>query len=444
MVHPESLRDELESSISQLKMLRKMELFETTLMGGKTQPISLEQVKTAYHKVKSNGGAGGVDGVEIPDYEQSKVKWLYKLWNRMASGSYHPQAVRTVEIPKAEGSKRQLGIPTIEDRIAQQVVKDVLEPRMEAVFHADSYGYRPNKGAHDAIGMCRVRCWEKPYVIDLDIKGFFDNIDHELMMRVLRHYVTEKWILLYVERWLKAPVKGLNGVIQKREKGTPQGGVISPLLSNMYLHVVFDGWISREIPQVKWERYADDIIIHCATQAEAQRVLGSVKERLNQVGLTAHEEKTKIVYCKSARRNDKYPIISFDFLGYCFRPRKCTDKQGEFFLGYTPSISDKASKRIRAEIRKHRFHRLGHLELPIIAQQLEAKLRGWIYYYGKFTPSGLEYLLTVWLNDRLGQWVRNKYKTCQGSIKQGMNKLKEIYKEYPELFAHWRYGYHPK
>jgi RNA-directed DNA polymerase len=239
-----------------------MELFETISMRGKTQPINLEQVKTAYHKVKSNGGAGVVDGIELPDYEQSKVKWLYKLWNRMSSGSYYPQAVRRVEIPKADGSKRQLGIPTVDDRIAQQVVKDVLEPRMEAVFHADSYGYRPNKGAHDAIGKCRERCWEKPYVIDLDIKGFFDNINHELMMQVVRHYVSERWILLYVERWLKAPVKGLKGQTEQREKGTPQGGVISPLLSNMFLHVVFDGWISRELPQVRWERYADDIIIH--------------------------------------------------------------------------------------------------------------------------------------------------------------------------------------
>ena len=420
-----------------------MELFETTLLKGKTQAISFSQVKRAYDKVKSNGGAGGVDGVELSDYEATKINRLYRLWNRMASGSYFPQAVRRVDIPKSDGSKRSLGIPTIDDRIAQQVVKDVLEPRMEAVFHTDSYGYRPHKSAHDAIGMCRRRCWAHPYVIDLDIKGFFDNIDHALMMRVVRHYVTEPWLLLYVERWLKAPVKGVNGQTEGRDKGTPQGGVISPLLSNMYLHVVFDGWISRELPAVKWERYADDIIIHCASQSAAHEVLELVKRRLTQVGLTAHEEKTKIVYCKSVRRNDNYPIISFDFLGYCFRPRQCTDKHNKFFLGFTPSISAKASKRIRVTIRDLRLHRLGHLELPVIAQQLESKLRGWHYYYGKFTPSGLDYVFKSWLNDRLGSWVRSKYKSCRGSIKQGQNKLKEIYQDFPTLFYHWQHGYHP-
>jgi RNA-directed DNA polymerase len=314
---------------------------------------------------------------------------------------------------------------------------------MEQLFKADSYGYRPNKSSHEAIGVCRERCWSNPYVIDLDIKGFFDNINHDLMMQVVRHYVSEKWLILYIERWLKAPVKGLQGELQSRDKGTPQGGVISPLLANMYLHVVFDGWISREIPQVKWERYADDIIIHCATESEAQVVLESVKARLNQVGLTAHEGKTKIVYCKSGRRQGDYPIISFDFLGYCFRPRKVADKQGKFFLGFTPSISSKALKRLREAISAHRIPRLGHLELPIIAHQLEAKIRGWIHYYGKFTPSGLWYLLKEYLNKRLGLWVCNKYKTCRGNIKKGMEKLRGIYKSYPELFVHWRYGYHP-
>jgi RNA-directed DNA polymerase len=227
-----------------------MELFETSMLKGKTQPVRIEQVKRAYERVKANGGAGGVDGIEIADYEADKVKGMYKLWNRLASGSYFPQAVRSVAIPKADGSKRLLGIPTIEDRIAQQVAKDVLEPRMEAVFHSDSYGYRPNRGAHGALRVCRERCWQKAYVIDLDIKGFFDNIDHCEMLSIVRQYATEKWLLLYIERWLKAPVQGLDGTIHKREKGTPQGGVISPLLANMYLHEVFDTWISRVYPQV--------------------------------------------------------------------------------------------------------------------------------------------------------------------------------------------------
>jgi RNA-directed DNA polymerase len=420
-----------------------MELFETTLLRGKTQAITMEQVKAAYQKVKSNGGAGGVDKIEILDYETETTKRLYKLWNRMASGSYHPQAVRAVEIPKQDGSKRVLGIPTIEDRIAQQVVKDVLEARMELIFHPDSYGYRPKRGAHEALSRCRERCIKNPYVIDLDIKGFFDNIDHGLMLQVVRYYVSEKWILLYVERWLKAPVKLTTGETQKRDKGTPQGGVISPLLANMFLHIVFDAWISQQIPEVSWERYADDIIIHCSEQGQAEKVLKAVKQRLEQVGLTAHEQKTQIVYCKNGWRKGEYPNVSFDFLGYCFKPRECASKEGKLFLGFTPSISPKASKHIREEVRKLCIHRLIHMDLPKIAQLLEAKLSGWIHYYGKFTPSGIGNLLQYWLNERLGSWIRDKYKSCKGSIKKGMTKLKEICEDFPELFVHWRYGYRP-
>jgi group II intron reverse transcriptase/maturase len=422
---------------------RKMELFERLELKGKSQAISMAQVQSAYQKVKSNDGAGGVDGIELSDYEADKVKRLYKLWNRMASGSYHPQAVRAVELPKADGSKRLLGIPTIEDRVAQQVVKDVIEARMEKAFHRDSYGYRPDKGAHEAIGLCRERCCEQPYVIDLDIKGFFDNIDHERMLQVVRHYVQEKWVLMYIERWLKSPLQRKNGTKEPRTKGTPQGGVISPLLANMYLHVVFDAWISRHIAGVKWDRYADDIIIHCTTESQAQAVLQAVKDRLMAVGLQAHEGKTKIVYCPNRRIKIDFPVITFDFLGYCFRPRQCMSKKGKSFMGFTPAISPKAVKSIKASLRAHKFQRLSHLELPQIAAQLEGKLRGWIHYYGKFTPSGLWGVLKEYLNERLGVWVCNKYKSCKGNIKKGMEKLRGIYKDFPNLFVHWQYGYHP-
>jgi RNA-directed DNA polymerase len=420
-----------------------MELFETTLFKGKTQPVTYEQVQGAYKKVKANGGSSGVDGITIADYETAKVSNLYKLWNRMASGSYHPEAVRSVEIPKSDGSKRLLGIPTITDRIAQQVVKDALEARMEAIFHKDSYGYRPHKSAHDAVAQCRERCFKQPYVIDLDIKGFFDNINHELMMQVMHYYVKEKWILLYVERWLKAPVKTLKGEEEARTQGTPQGGVISPLLANMFLHVVFDGWMSQYYRHIKWERYADDIILHCGSETEARELLRVVEGRLESVGLTAHPVKTKIVYCKTGRRKEVYPTISFDFLGYCFKPRRCADKNGQLFLSFTPSISPKSSKRIRDEVRKYRIHRLSHIDLPKIAELFEAKLRGWIQYYGRFTPSGIGSLLQYWFNEKLGHWVKNKYKTCRRSIKKGMTKLKEISKDFPNLFVHWRYGYRP-
>jgi RNA-directed DNA polymerase len=420
-----------------------MELFETTLYKGKTQPVKYEQVQSAYEKVKRNGGKGGVDGVELSDYEKQRVANLYKLWNRMASGSYHPQAVRSVEIPKSDGSKRMLGIPTIEDRVAQQVVKDVLEGRMEDIFHEDSYGYRPQKSAHEAIAQCRERCFKQPYVIDLDIKGFFDNINHNYMMRVMHYYVKEKWILLYVERWLKTPVKTVQGEMIERRQGTPQGGVISPLLANMFLHVVFDGWMRHNYPAIKWERYADDIIIHSGSETEAQNVLKAIQTRLESVGLTTHPEKTKIVYCKTGRRKERYPTISFDFLGYCFKPRQCTDKWGNLFLSFTPSISGKSIKSIRDEVRKYNIHRLTHIDLSQIAQLFEAKIRGWIYYYGKFTPSGIGNLLQYWFNEKLGNWVKNKYKDCRRSINKGMMKLKEIYKDFPNLFIHWRYGYRP-
>jgi group II intron reverse transcriptase/maturase len=420
-----------------------MELFETTLFKGKTQPVTMQQVQEAYKKVKRNGGAGGVDGQSLADYDTDKVNNLYKLWNRLASGSYHPEAVRTVEIPKSDGSKRKLGIPTITDRIAQQVVKDVLEPRMEKIFHKDSYGYRPHKSAHDAIGQCRERCFSHPYVLDLDIKGFFDNITHELMLQILHYYVSEKWILLYVERWLRSPIRGTDGQDVARTQGTPQGGVISPLLANMFLHVVFDSWISHHYASLKWERYADDIIIHCWSKTSAQELQQAVERRLETMGLTAHPDKTKIVYCKNARRKDDYPINSFTFLGYCFQPRRCANREGLLFLGFTPSISPKAAQHIRDEVRKYRIHRAAHLELPQIAALFAPKLRGWIHYYGKFTPSGMERLLSDWFNEKLGRWVKNKYKTCRGSLTKGMDKLKEIYKSFPNLFVHWQYGYHP-
>jgi group II intron reverse transcriptase/maturase len=420
-----------------------MELFETTLFKGKTQPVTMQQVQEAYKKVKRNGGAGGVDGQSLADYDTDKVNNLYKLWNRLASGSYHPEAVRTVEIPKSDGSKRKLGIPTITDRIAQQVVKDVLEPRMEKIFHKDSYGYRPHKSAHDAIGQCRERCFSHPYVLDLDIKGFFDNINHELMLQILHYYVSEKWILLYVERWLKSPIRGTDGQDVARTQGTPQGGVISPLLANMFLHVVFDSWISHHYASLKWERYADDIIIHCWSKTSAQELQQAVERRLETMGLTAHPEKTKIVYCKNERRKEDYPINSFTFLGYSFQPRRCANRAGVLFLGFTPSLSPKAAQHIRDEVRKYRIHRAVHLELPQIAALFESKLRGWIWYYGKFTSSGIGTLLQDWFNEQLGRWVKNKYKTCRGSLTNGMNKLKEIYKSFPSLFIHWQNGYHP-
>lgn len=424
-----------------------MELFKTGELRGKTQPITYEQVAEAYRKVQSNAGAAGVDGVTLETFSSNKVANLYKLWNRMASGSYMPEGVRGVEIPKQDGSKRLLGIPTVTDRIAQEVVKTVLEPRMEKVFHSDSYGYRPNRSAHDAVSKCQERSREYQWVIDMDIEGFFDNIDHELMMQVVRHYVSEKWIVLYIQRWLKSPMLLSDGTTHPRTKGTPQGGVISPLLANMFLHVVFDAWMQEhhadtKYGSIRWERYADDIIVHCKTEKQAEHILNQIKKRMLVCKLKLHTDKTKIVYCKQFNRKGKNENISFNFLGFELRPDSVRTKQGELWLGYFARISRKAKKHIVSEIRRYNIHRSTGTELSAIADKLAPQLRGWIRYFGAFRPYALQQVFSV-LNERLVHWCANKYKRYRGSKYQARQRIKEICKDFPNLFVHWKYGYTP-
>ena len=424
-----------------------MKLFKTEELRGKTHPVTHEQVVEAYRKVQSNGGGAGVDGVTLEAFGNNKVKLLYKLWNRMASGSYMPQGVRGVEIPKQDGSKRLLGIPTVTDRIAQAVAKAELEPRMEAVFHADSYGYRPNRSAHDAVRKCQERCYAYQWVIDIDIEGFFDNIDHELMMQVVRHYVSEKWILLYIQRWLTSPMLMPEGTTQPRTKGTPQGGVISPLLANMFLHVVFDAWMQKHYADTKygsirWERYADDIKVHCKTKKQAEHILNQIKKRMLACKLKLHTDKTKIVYCKQYNRSGKNENISFHFLGFEFRPDSVRTPQGGLWLGYFARISRKAKKHIVSEIRKYNIHRSTSAELTGLAERLAPKLRGWIQYFGRFRPSALQDVFSV-LNERLVRWCTNKYKRYRRRLREARQHLKEICKDYPNLFVHWQYGYTP-
>jgi len=425
----------------------KMELFKTEELRGKTQPITYKQVAEAYRKVRSNGGAAGIDGETLEMLTERKVDNLYKLWNRMASGSYMPKGVRGVEIPKQDGTKRLLGIPTVTDRIAQEVAKAALEPKMESVFHADSYGYRPNRSAHDAVRKCQQRCYEYRWVIDIDIKGFFDNIDHDLMMQVVSHYTKEKWLLLYIQRWLKCSMHLPDGTIQQRSKGTPQGGVISPLLANMFLHVVFDAWMQRhyadtQYGSIRWERYADDIIVHCKNENEAKYILNQIKKRMKECKLELHPDKTKIVYCKQSNRRAKNENVVFTFLGFEFRPERMKGKTGETWVGYTARISRKAMKHIVTEIKKYNIHRSTGKELSGIAQRLDSQLRGWIQYFSKFRPSALQEVFSV-LNDRLVHWYTNKYKRYRRRKKLAREKLKEICKDFPNLFVHWQYGYTP-
>ena len=304
--------------------------------------ISKWEVWEAYKRVKANHGAAGVDEQSIADFEMNLKGNLYKIWNRMSSGSYFPPPVRTVKIPKANGGERKLGIPTVSDRIAQQVVKSRLEPQVDSLFHPDSYGYRPGKSALDAVGQARQRCWRYDWILDLDIKGFFDNIPQDLLIRAVKKHAKEQWMVLYIERWLKAPVQEEDGQLVPREKGTPQGGVISPLLANLFLHYAFDRWMAKQYRQLPFERFADDAIVHCRTEVEAQDVRAAIAARLRECGLELHPEKTKIVYCKDDDRRRTYPNEKFDFLGYTFRPRRSKNRKGKYFINFSPAVSDKA------------------------------------------------------------------------------------------------------
>tara|TARA_R110002167_G_C12630520_1_gene647536 strand:+ start:226 stop:1485 length:1260 start_codon:yes stop_codon:yes gene_type:complete len=412
----------------------------------KSQPIEKRQVWEAFQKVKQNGGASGVDKLSISEVSAHARKYLYPVWNRMASGSYLPQPVREVEIPKADGRVRKLGIPTVLDRTAQMVIREELEAIVDRHFSASSFGYRPNKSAHQAIKQCRENCMKLDWAIDLDIKSFFDEIDHELMMKALSQFTHKRHIHLYVKRWLEAPIQKKDGTVQKRSKGTPQGGVISPLLANIFLHFVFDKWMEKYYPEVKFERYADDIIIHCQNFKQALRTLEAVKARFKKCKLQIKDGKSNIVYCK--RNQKKHPpfkvqYVTFDFLGFTFKPRMVKGYFGNFHLGFTPSISRKSQKRINQTLFKMKLHRMVHLRLPDLAAIIADKLRGWIHYYGKVRMSELHYVFRF-LNRRLAKWVRNKYRRFRRKHWFFAYKwLMETAKQYPNLFVHWQYGFKP-
>ena len=412
----------------------------------KSQPILKRQVMEAFKKVRSNKGASGVDNLSIQEVQSRPMKYLYPVWNRLASGSYFPKPVREVAIPKPDGRTRNLGIPTVQDRTAQMVIREELEQIVDKQFSKSSFGYRPNKSAYQAIKQCRKNCMEMDWAIDLDIKSFFDEIDHDLMLKALGHFTKEKHIHLYVKRWLEASVQKKDGTIHPRTKGTPQGGVISPLLANIFLHVVFDKWIEKHHSQVKFERYADDIIIHCQNFKQALRTLEAVKARFKQCKLQIKEGKSNIVYCK--RNQKKHPpfkvnYVSFDFLGFTFKPRIVKGYFGNFHLGFTPSISRKSQKRINQTLFKLKLHRMVHLRLSDLAGIIADKVRGWIYYYGKVRMSELHYVFRF-LNMRLAKWVRNKYRRFRRKHWFYAYKwLRETSKKYPNLFVHWQYGFKP-
>ena len=406
----------------------------------KTQPVTKEQVWSAWKRVKQGGKGMGIDHVSMEMITQNPRKYLYPLWNRLASGSYFPPAVRQVPIPKGKGKERMLGIPTIIDRVAQEVIRAELEKIVEPLFHPSSFGYRPGKSAHDAIEQCAKNCWERWYVVDLDIKGFFDNIDHEQMMRMLRKHTSQKHILLYSERWLKAPVLTRDGKLQTRGKGTPQGGVISPLFANIYLHEAFDQWMAETQPRIVFERYADDIVIHTRSIEQSNFILDKLKQRLKQYSLEVHPEKTRVIYCyRTARFHKESKTIpaSFDFLGFTFKPRRCEKHNGEKFWGFRPAISKKSEKRINDEIKRLAIHKWMHVNIQELAFALSSKIRGWLFYYGRFRISEM-YRVFRLLNMRISKWARRKYKLR--SYPEAYGWLKRIMRFYPNTFVHWSYG----
>ncbi len=408
----------------------------------KSFEIPKRLVYQAYKEVKANQGSAGIDEVSIKDFEKDLKSNLYKIWNRMSSGTYFPPPVKAVEIPKKSGGIRVLGIPTVADRIAQMVVKLHLEPKVERYFLEDSYGYRPNKSAHDAIAVTRRRCWKYEWVLEFDIKGLFDNIDHELLIKALMKHTQCKWELLYINRWLKVPFQNNQGVKTSRNSGTPQGGVISPLLANLFMHYAFDEWVRRNRPQNPWARYADDGLLHCKTEWEAKELLKQLDERFKQVGLELNKSKTKIVYCKDSNRKGDYENTEFSFLGYTYRPRKAKGRNGKEFTSFLPAISSKAKNHIRQEIRGWRLLWMTNKSIEEIAEKYNPIIRGWLNYYGKYGKMELSKVIEN-VNFHLCYWIRRKYKRYKHKPYQSRSLLRRIALEKRDLFAHWKVGILP-
>ena len=408
-----------------------------------TKPIHLSKavVVRAYKLVKSNAGGAGVDQQTLDDFDQDLQKNLYKIWNRLSSGSYFPPAVKQVGIPKKSGGLRYLGIPTVSDRIAQMVIKLLVEPWWEPLFHPDSYGYRPGKSALQAIEVTRRRCWRYDWLVEFDIKGAFDNIDHELLLKAVRKHTPERWQVMYIERWLTAPTETSEGVTVRR-RGTPQGGVISPVLSNLFMHYVFDKWMERTFPGNRFCRYADDGLVHCRSEAEANEVKALLAKRLQECGLEMHPEKTKIVYCKDDDRREEHPITSFDFLGYTFRPRRSKSRYGKFFINFSPAMSVSAGKAIRQEVRRWKLHLRSDKTLSDLACMFRTRIQGWINYYGRFYKSAM-YATLRQINRKLCLWAMRKYKKLKRHKRRAEHRLGEIARQHPGLFPHWRFGVRP-
>jgi RNA-directed DNA polymerase len=407
-------------------------------VSGKPFDISKREVWEAYEKVKANKGAPGVDGCSIDEFEKDLKNNLYKIWNRMSSGSYFPPPVLAVEIPKPHGGgTRILGVPTVADRIAQTVAARRLEEKVEPIFHPDSYGYRPARSALDAVGRCRERCWRYDWVIDLDIQKFFDSVPWHLIVRAVEAHTDVPWVVLYVKRWLAAPVRLPDGTLAERDRGTPQGSAISPVLANLFMHYAFDAWMAREFPTVPFERYADDAVVHCKSERQARHMRQAIADRMAEVGLRLHPDKTKIVYCKDGNRQGSYEHTAFTFLGFTFRQRRARNRHGKSFSNFLPAISKDALNKISAAVRSWRLHlRTGHT-FKDLARRINPIVAGWMQYYGAFYRSALSPLLQR-INAYLMRWIRKKYKRLRGK-KKARECWQGITGRYPLMFAHWKW-----
>ncbi|MEW2313633.1 group II intron reverse transcriptase/maturase [Streptomyces sp. NPDC006864] len=406
----------------------------------KSFAISKWEVWEAWEKVRANKGAPGADGCTIEEFEKDLRGNLYKVWNRMSSGSYFPPPVRAVEIPKSHGGVRILGVPTVADRIAQTVVAARLERNVEPVLHSDSFGYRPGRSALDAVEKCRERTWKRDWVVDLDIQKFFDSVPWSLIVKAVEAHADAVWVKLYVERWLRAPLQLPDGTLQRRDRGTPQGSAVSPVLANLFLHYAFDMWMAREFPDIPFERYVDDAVVHCVSERQARRLVEAIGNRMEEVGLRLHPAKTRIVYCKDANRRGAYAQTSFTFLGFTFRARAARSRHGVTFRCFLPAVSKDALKRMSAEVRSWRIHRRTRHTFAQLARFINPIVRGWIQYYGAYYRSALEPLLRR-INAYLVRWIRRKYKRLAG-FKKAKECFQGITQRYPGMFFHWRFARH--
>jgi len=409
---------------------------------GKSFDIAKREVWQAYEKVKANKGAPGVDGVTLGQFEADLKNNLYKIWNRMSSGSYFPPPVRAVEIPKPDGGgTRILGVPAIADRVAQTVVAGRLEGKVEAIFHPDSYGYRPGRSALDAVAACRRRCWKYDWTIDLDVRKFFDSVPWDLVVKAVQANTDLSWVVLYVNRWLRAPLQLPDGTLQQPDRGTAQGSAVSPVLANLFLHYAFDMWMARTFPAVPFERYADDAVVHCVSERQAQLVRRAIENRMVEVGLQLHPDKTKIVYCKDGNRRGHHEHTAFTFLGYTFRARAARDRRGNVFTAFLPAVSKEALHRMSRTVRGWRLHRRTELSPAELAEMINPVVRGWMQYYGAFYRSALSILLAR-INTYLVRWTRKKYKRLR-TREKARAAWERAVKQQPTFFAHWAWVTNP-